>query len=93
MAETRAEAKAALWETDVAHPQGGLWRVRTQDLQLEPLQMPAEMVKVIIANRGRFQTFVYGPDGGQYRMTGSYTRTEAEEVHERMVERVRTGAL
>jgi hypothetical protein len=91
--ETRTEAKPSFWETDVEHPQGGLWRVRTQDLQNEPLQMPAEMVKAIIGNRGQFQTTVYGPDGGQYKATYTYTRAEAEEFHDRMVERVRTGTL
>ena len=93
MAETNAEPKPALWETDVQHPEGGWWRVRTQDLQLEPLQMPAEMVKTIIGNRGRFMTYIYGPDGGQYRWTGSFTRSEAEEIHDRMAERIRTGSL
>ena len=91
MAETRAEAKPAFWETDVEHPQGGIWRVRTQDLQEEPLQMPSEMIKVLIGNRGRYMTMVYGPDGGQYKMTYSYTRAEAEEFHDRMVEHIRTG--
>jgi hypothetical protein len=93
MAETRSEKKPALWETDVEHPRGGLWRVRTQDLQEEPLQMPAEMIKVLIGNRGRFVTTVYGPDAGQYKMTHTYTRPEAEEYHERMVEQISSGLL
>jgi hypothetical protein len=91
--ETRTQTKAPFWETDVEDGEGGLWRVRTQDLQYEPLQMPSEMVKAIIGNRGQFQTTVYGPDGGQYKNTFCYTRAEAEEFHERMVDRIRTGTL
>jgi len=93
MAETRSEKKPALWENDVEHPLGGVWRVRTQDLQEEPLQMPAEMIKVLIGNRGRFLTTVYGPDAAQYKMTFTYTRGEAEEFHDRMIEQIRTGLL
>lgn len=93
MAETRSERKPTLWETDVEHPQGGIWRVRTQDLQEEPLQMPAEMIKVIIGNRGRYMCTVYGPDAGQYKMTYTYNRAEAEEFHDRMVEQIRTGSI
>jgi hypothetical protein len=91
--ETRTEAQPALWETDVEHPSGGVWRVRTVDLQREPLQMPPEMIKVLIGNMGRFMTTVYGPDGGQYRMTYSPSRGEAEEFHNRSVERVRAGRM
>jgi hypothetical protein len=95
MVETRGEKKAAppLWDTDVEHPSGGAWRVRTQDLEKEPLQMPAEMIKVLVGNRGQFVTTVYGPDGGQYKSTYSYTRAEAETFHDSMVERIRAGAL
>jgi hypothetical protein len=97
MVETRGEQKTeappALWETDVAHPDGGFWRVRTQDLEHEPLQMPAEMIKVLVGNRGQFFTTVYGPDGGQYKATYSPSRAEAEMFHNRMAERISTGAL
>ncbi len=95
MVETRGEQKteAPLWEADVAHPDGGFWRVRTQDLEKEPLQMPAEMIKVIVGNRGQFVTTVYGPDGGQYKATYAFTRAEAEAFHSRMVERIQTGRL
>ena len=96
MVETRGEQKAEtspLWDTDVEHPAGGVWRVRTQDLEKEPLQMPSVMIQAIIGNRGQFFTTVYGPDGGQYKATYSYTRAEAEAFHTRMVERVGSGAL
>jgi hypothetical protein len=91
--ETAAEAPPALWETDIEHPAGGLWRVRTQDLEREPLQMPAVMIKTLIDNRGRFYTTVYGPDGGQYKGTYSANRAEAETFHNRMIERIRAGTL
>ncbi|MCC6626005.1 MAG: hypothetical protein IT340_01260 [Chloroflexi bacterium] len=97
MVETRGEQKTqaplALWETDVTHPDGGVWRVRTQDLEREPLQMPAEMIKAVIGNRGQFVTTVYGPDGGQYKTTYSPNRADAEAFHSRMVERISTGQL
>lgn len=96
MVETRTETQAAppaFWEDDAPHPDGGVWRVRTQDLEREPLQMPNEMIKVLVGNRGRFVTTVYGPDGGQYKATYSYTRTEAEEFHNRMVARIQAGSL
>lgn len=92
-AQAKAEPKAPFWEDDVTHPDGGLWRVRTQDLQEEPLQMPGPMVQAIIGNRGRFATTVYGPDGGQYKATYSPSRGEAEEFHARMVTRIREGRL
>jgi hypothetical protein len=91
--EPRVDAPPALWETDVEHPAGGLWRVRTQDLEREPLQMPAAMIKTLLDNRGRFFTTVYGPDGGQYKATYSANRTEADEFHNRMVARIQTGTL
>lgn len=97
MVETRVEQKAeappALWDTDVEHPAGGVWRVRTQDLEKEPLQMPAEMIKVLIGNRGQFVTTVYGPDGGQYKATFSTSRADAEAFHNRMVEQIKSGTL
>jgi hypothetical protein len=96
MVETRGERKAEaspLWENDVEHPAGGVWRVRTQDLEKEPLQMPTEMIKVLVQNRGQFVTTVYGPDGGQYKATYAFTRAEAEAFHDRMVERIGMGDL
>lgn len=91
--ETKADAPPALWETDVEHPSGSLWRVRTQDLEREPLQMPAAMIKTLIDNNGRFFTTVYGPDGGQYKGTYGASRSEADEFHNRMVARIQAGTL
>jgi hypothetical protein len=93
MVEPKAEVRPSFWEDDVEHPAGGLWRVRTHDLQEAPMQMPNEMVKAIVGNRGRFWTTVYGPDGGQYKSTLAPSRTEAEEFHRRMIERISQGQL
>ena len=98
MVEMRTEQQTetpppAFWETDVPHPEGGLWRVRTQDLEREPLQMPPDMIKVLVGNMGRFMTTVYGPGGDQYRLTYTPSRAEAEAYHDRVAERIRTGAM